>query len=148
MDRIGKLNRFADDNDIGIFYKNIPGIKSFSIPGAVVLDTDLMYHPGKEEVALAYGLGSCYYENFYTENDSALDRRRAHVKNCKFAIRELLPHEVLMEVVEAGYTNPVEIAGYLNLPVRFVAASCFYDQNGYMMPDYLLDEYPDEVPGD
>ena len=67
MDRIGKLNQFAEDHDIGVFYKNIPGIKSFSVPGAVVLDTDFMYHPGKEEVALAYGLGSCYYENFYTE---------------------------------------------------------------------------------
>ena len=54
----------------------------------------------------------------------------------------------IMEAVEEGYTEPYEIAKHLRLPVRFVAAACFYDQNGYMMPENLLEEYPDEVPHD
>ena len=136
MDRIGKLNQFAEDHDIGVFYKNIPGIKSFSVPGAVVLDTDFMYHPGKEEVALAYGLGSCYYENFYTEKDSILDRRRAQVKNSKFTYQLVLTHDMIMAAVADGCTEPYAIAEHYNLPVikhisgrRHIMSLQFYGNN-------------------
>ena len=148
MDKISKLTQFADENSIGLFYRNIPQTKSFSLPGCVVLDTDYIYHPGQETVALAYGIASCYYENFYNTSSSKLDRRRADVKNSKFSFAHVLPHESIMEAVEEGYTEPYEIAKHFSLPVRFVAAACFYDQNGYMMPEELLKEYPDEVPQD
>ena len=148
MDKINELIQFADDNDIGLLYRHIPETKSFAIPGCVVMDTDYIYHPGQEKVALAYGIASCYYENFYTEKDSILDRRRAQVKNSKFTYQLVLTHDMIMAAVADGCTEPYSIADHYDLPVRYVAQACFFDQNGYMMPDYLLDEYPDEVPED
>ena len=60
----------------------------------------------------------------------------------------VLTHDMIMAAVADGCTEPYAIADHYDLPVRYVAQACFYDQNGYMMPDYLLEEYPDEVPED
>ena len=148
MDKINELIQFADDNDIRLFYRHIPETKSFAIPGCVVMDTDLIYHTDQEKVALAYGIASCYYKNFYNEKDSLLDRRRAHVKNSKFTYQIVLTHDMIMAAVAEGYTEPYAIADHYDLPVRYVAQACFYDKNGYMMPDSLLEEYPEEEPED
>ena len=132
MDTMVELNQFADDHQIGVYYQHIPACKCISFPDNVILDTDYIYHPQEEEVACAFGIGSCYYEAFYDKDASEVTKRQAHHKTKRFAFEMVVPREAVEDAVAHGCRESWEIAEYLGKDPKIVDEAVFYYRNGYM----------------
>ena len=93
----------------------------------VAIDPIQLRGEKEEREKLAHELGHCETGSFYNRY-AACDVRQKHENRAdKWAIHKLIPREDLEQAVEAGYTEPWELAEYFNVTEDIMKkAVCLY----------------------
>ena len=131
-----ELYEIAEELGVEVYTGNIPNCVSFSIPGYIALDYNLMENGSLERSAAAHELGHCARDAFYTKNDPFYIRKRCENKADKWAIKKLIPKNELMEAVRHGITEPWELAECFNVTEQLMRKAIWYYQNGNLsMPN-------------
>ena len=125
-----ELYEAAEELGVEIFTGNIPNCVSFSLPGYIALDYNLMENGSEERCAAAHELGHCARDAFYTRNDPLYIRKRCENKADKWAIKKLIPKDELMNAVHSGLSDPWELAEYFRVTEDFMKKAIWYYQNG------------------
>lgn len=125
-----ELYETAEELGVEIFTGNIPNSVSFSIPGYIALDYNLIENGRNERCACAHELGHCARNAFYRRNDPLYMKRRCENKADKWAIKKLVPKDEFMLAIHSGYTETWQIAEYFNITEEFAhKAAWFYKYN-------------------
>lgn len=88
---------------------------------------------GPEEIVhLAHELGHCITGSFYNRY-SPHDLRQKHERKAdKWAIREVIPEQELREAVDAGFTEPWDLADLFDVTIPFMMKAMCYYKHGHM----------------
>lgn len=125
-----ELYEAAEKLGVEIYSGNIPNCISFSVPGYIALDYNLMENGSEERSAAAHELGHCARDAFYTRNDPYYIRKRCENKADKWAIKKLIPKDELIKAVNRGLTEPWELADYFNVTEIMMKKAMWYYRNG------------------
>ena len=129
-----KMYKELEYEGIRVIIMDLLGIESISMGRNIGLDYSVTHSAGDELVHLATQWGYIENGDFYNQNSSLIVRLQSDARAQKYAFGKLLPHDKIMEAVNAGNEETYQIAEYWNLPYDFTERACFYDQNGYLMP--------------
>ena len=128
----------AESRGIEVLYGNFPLSEAMSVSGYIGLDYSLLASPAREKIACTHELAHNITGGFYNRESSQLERKRAENKAEIYTIKRLLPLDDLKEAFGKGYTEPWELAEYLQLTDEFVAEALkYYTEHGYLEPDSL-----------
>ena len=133
MDEMEELIEEAKNEGLTVIVCDLSEILSTSINDYIGLDYSLTHEQKLGKVHLATHMGYCHNGDFYNSSADPVLRSQGKARATRDAIRRLLPHEKIMEAVNAGCQEVYEIAEYWNLDEDFVQQACFYDKNGYLM---------------
>ena len=125
-----ELYEAAKELGVEIYTGNIPNCVSFSLPGYIALDYNLMENGSLERSATAHELGHCARDAFYTRNDPSYIRKRCENKADKWAIKKLIPKNELIDAVHHGLLDPWELAEYFNVTEQLMRKAIWYYQYG------------------
>ncbi len=93
---------------------------------SIAIDPLRLTGPRDEKMKLAHELGHCMTGSFYNPY-TPLDVRAQHETRAnRWAYRQLVPTEVLLDAVQSGCRNMWELAEYLDLPEDFLTDALDY----------------------
>ena len=114
---LSELYQLAEDNRIEIDYVPMRQAVSLSLPeGFIAMDVDKLRDTADEKACLAHEMGHCLTGSFYNIYSSCDIRSKREACAQRWAIRHLVPTQELAEAVEAGFTEPWELAEYFGVP--------------------------------
>lgn len=126
------LYEIAEKNGIGIYTGNIPLTVSMCVPGAVALDFRLIDSPTEERTRLGHELGHCCMNAFYERSDPAYIKKRCENRADRWAIRQLIPRDALLDAVRRGITAPWELAEYFGVTEQLLRKAIWFYEKGNM----------------
>ena len=98
----------------------------------VGMDKSIIDSSAQEQVHLAHELGHCATGGFYNRY-SPYDLRQKHERKAdKWAIRQLIPQEQLLEAVDAGITEVWDLAELFDVTIQFMYKAMCYYKHGHL----------------
>ena len=132
MDQLTALYALASGQGIGVYRFSLPETRSLSIQDetgrcSIGLDEGAMETSAEQIVHLAHEVGHCLTGSFYNRY-AACDLRQKHENRAdRWAIRRLIDPARLYDALEAGITEPWELAEQFGVTEPFMRkALCYY----------------------
>jgi hypothetical protein len=129
-----ELYRCAHRENIPIFMRPMPlcGSMSVMVDGkcAIGLDRSVCDCSSREKTHLAHEIGHCITGSFYSALTPQNIRERQENRADKYAIRLLVPKDVLESAVAAGLTQVWELADYFGVTEEFMSKAITLYQTG------------------
>ncbi len=131
MNYAASLYQYADEHNIDVDWCIMSKAASLSVPlfdgtCAIALDPTKLCGSADEAVKLAHELGHCETGSFYNRYSPFDERARNEQKADRWAIRRLLPYDVLLGAFEQGLREPWELAEHFDLPEDFIRKAVDY----------------------
>lgn len=121
---LNELYEFAEKQGVTVDCFSLHDTESLSVlydgECYVAIDPMLLRSEGDEAVKLAHELGHCVCGAFYNRYTPLEVAGKCEKIANRWAIKRLIPEEVLSRAYREGYKESWEIAEYLSLPEKFV----------------------------
>lgn len=124
MTQLQRLYETADGLGLQICYFPMGRAAAVSTPdGFIGMDVDKLPDSAGELACLAHEMGHCLTGSFYTTDSDFCQRWRCEERANRWAIRRLVPLEELKQAIQAGITQPYELAEHFEVPEEFLRKS-------------------------
>lgn len=120
------LFSFAESENIGVYYGDIPECGSMSIPGNVCIDYRYANEGPEERVRLAHEIGHCVKGAFYNQYSPFDLVARQEYRANKWAIETMITEDALNEAVSQGYLETWELADRFCVTEEFMKQAMEY----------------------
>lgn len=124
MKTINDLYDEAEEADIIIVEKNLKSDEAMSICDKglclIAIDGRKVKDSEDRKVKIAHELGHCQTGAFYDMSSMHQIKSKSEYKADKWAIRELIPEDKLLQAVSEGYTELWQLAEYFEVTEKFM----------------------------
>ena len=120
MRNLMELYDIALGNDVEVYDKKLNTMKAFSLPGSIVIDSKQLPTTAELKVCFAHELGHELKSAFYNIRNTLETRGRQEERATRWAVDTLVPADLLLSVIEKGYTEIYELAEYFNVTEDFI----------------------------
>ena len=121
---------YATSQDIDIDWLPLSSLDALSIEHkeqyAIVLDPNKIESSADENTKLAHELGHCLYGGFYSSTTPLYTREKHEYKANVWAVKFLVPWDVLREAIHNGIIEPWELAEYFSVTEAFINLALEY----------------------
>ena len=131
------LYRIAQEQNIDVLTFPMPENESVSVmlPDGrcfIGMDKSVRENSAEENVHMAHEIGHCVTGAFYNSYSPVDIRQKHEHKADKWAIRQLIPQDKLTEAVEAGITEPWDLAELFDVTVQFMMKAIYFYKYGHV----------------
>ena len=141
MTGLQRLHDYAEQNRIMVYTTQISFAPAVTIREEdetdgeffhIVFDPCQVRGESAEKDVLLHELSHIAVGAFYTNEHNVYFRRKAENRTLRWQIHQAIPKDELLEAVEAGYTEPWELAELFNVSQELVEKAIHYYQRGYI----------------
>ena len=115
-----ELYDLAAENNIQIDHRRLNTMKSFAIPGNIIIDLSQLQTLAETKVCLSHELGHEFKSAFYNIRNTFETRERQEERANRWAVHNLLPVSDLKCAVESGITEVWELAEHFDVTEDFI----------------------------
>lgn len=131
MKNLNELYELASNNEIDVYSFDLPINKSISIMDDtgdcyIAIDAMQIQSVADEKSILAHELGHCILGAFYNKDSTADIRSRYEARANRWAFKNLIPKNEIIEAVNIGYKESWELAEYFDVPEWMVKKAAEY----------------------